>query len=114
MINFEFHKFKSSIELDFTIVRNWISNCIEEEGKILGSINYDFLSDEELLNINKQYLNHDTLTDIITFNNSNDENVILADIFISIERIIENAIKHKESTSNELLRVLIHGVLHFC
>jgi probable rRNA maturation factor len=93
-------------------VVSWINNSIKSEGAVLASINYIFCSDEYLLDINRQYLNHNTYTDIITFDNSEEQNSIEGDIFISIERVKENAVKFNKSFESELHRVIIHGVLH--
>jgi probable rRNA maturation factor len=92
---------------------NWISNVIESENKKEGEINYIFCNDEYLLEINQQYLDHDTLTDIISFDYSVG-NELHGDIFISIERVRENAEDFKVSFDEELKRVMIHGVLHYC
>lgn len=89
----------------------WITETIIHENKILGELSYIFCSDDYLHQINLEYLNHDTYTDIITFNYC-EENHVSGDIFISIDRIKENAITYKTSFENELNRVIIHGVLH--
>lgn len=89
----------------------WIRDIIQRENKQLGFIDYIFCTDEYLLKINQDYLDHDTLTDIITFNYNEDDSVN-ADIFISIDRVRENAKKHNQLFEDELDRVLIHGVLH--
>lgn len=91
---------------------NWIQKIIEQEGFQLGELNYIFCSDEYLHSINKQYLNHNTLTDIITFDQSEDDDRVEADIFISVDRVRENASDLVVSFEDELDRVLIHGVLH--
>lgn len=107
-------------DLDFSLkqklkVRQWIGDTIKAEGfPKIGELNFIFCSDEYLLDINKQYLNHDTFTDIVTFDSSDDEDVISGDIFISVERIQENAQKFAVSEADELHRVIIHGVLHLC
>lgn len=93
-------------------IRNWVLNTIKNESCRLKELNYIFCSDAYLLEINQHYLNHDTFTDIITFDNSEEEDVVVGDIFISIERIRENADKFKSSERDELHRVMIHGVLH--
>lgn len=93
-------------------LRHWITSTIEHNLKNLQLINYIFTSDSYLLSINKEYLKHNTLTDIITFNQSTDQNLIEADIFISIERIKENSKKLNIPFKEELHRVMIHGVLH--
>jgi probable rRNA maturation factor len=95
-----------------TALRQWISQTIQAEGFKLKELTYIFCSDSYLLQINQQYLNHDTYTDIITFDNSDMEKVIVGDIFISIERIRENAAKFSITETEELHRVIIHGALH--
>ena len=92
---------------------NWISSVIVSEGKLEGELNYIFCTDDYLLNINIQYLNHDTLTDIISFDYSVG-NLLQGDIFISIDRVKENATDFNVSFEEELKRVMIHGVLHYC
>lgn len=92
-------------------LRNWITNTIKEENNRLGELTFIFCSDDYLLSINKDYLNHNTYTDIITFNNSEDDR-ITGDIFISLERVHENALRFKVSEQDELHRVMIHGTLH--
>jgi probable rRNA maturation factor len=95
-----------------TAVRKWITETIVAEGFKLAELTYVFCSDEYLLQINQQYLNHDTYTDIITFDNSEEHSTIAGDIFISIERIKENAAKFAVTEAQELHRVIIHGALH--
>jgi probable rRNA maturation factor len=89
-----------------------LKSIIENHGFKQGEINYIFLDDEGLLKINIEYLNHNTYTDIITFDNSDSEKIIEGDIFISVDRVRENAEKFKAPFENELVRVLSHGVLH--
>lgn len=89
----------------------WIKTVITKENKTLGEINYIFCTDEYLLEKNQTFLNHNTYTDIITFDYS-EENQISGDIFISIERVKENARKFAVEFETELKRVMIHGVLH--
>ena len=93
-------------------LRQWIESTVKDYNCSIGEINYIFTSDTYLLELNKQYLNHHTLTDIITFNNAQDDLVVEADIFISIDRVRENAGKFDVSFEDELHRVMIHGVLH--
>jgi probable rRNA maturation factor len=93
-------------------VRHWITGAIQNEGFKLKELTYIFCSDNYLLQINQQYLDHDTYTDIITFDNSEGNNIVTGDIFISIERIRENAAKFNVPEATELHRVIIHGVLH--
>lgn len=96
-----------------THYEDWISRIIESEGFDEGEINYIFCDDEYLHKINVEYLDHDTLTDIISFDYTVG-NLIQGDIFVSIERVRENAVDFKVSFDEELLRVLAHGVLHYC
>lgn len=95
-----------------TQVRKWIKDTIEDEGYKLKELNYIFCSDAYLIEINRQYLDHDTYTDIVTFDNSEVEGDIVGDIFISIERTRENAAKFNVADADELHRVIIHGALH--
>ena len=94
------------------LVVEWIDQIIKDHQFILEELNYIFCSDEYLLNINIEHLNHDYYTDIITFDNSDEPKKIESDIFISIDRVNENCSKHRVSQENELHRVMIHGVLH--
>ncbi len=96
-----------------TIYSGWISKVINSENKNEGEINYIFCDDDYLVQINQQYLDHDTLTDIISFDYSIG-NELQGDIYISIERVLENAIDFNVSFDEELKRVLVHGVLHYC
>lgn len=89
----------------------WIKDTITCEGKVVGELSFIFCSDEYLLEVNKQYLNHDYFTDIITFDYV-ENNVISGDIFISCDRVRENAAEFKTGFDNELCRIIIHGVLH--
>ena len=93
-------------------IKSWITEIIELEGKTTGFLNYIFCTDSYLHKINTEYLKKDLYTDILTFDNSEDESIIEGDIFISIERVRENAARHNKSFQNELSRVMIHGVLH--
>ncbi|MCI0920615.1 rRNA maturation RNase YbeY [Sphingobacterium rhinopitheci] len=96
-------------------VRSWIGDTIKAEGfKRIGELSFVFCSDAYLLEINKQYLDHDTYTDIVTFDSSEEEDLIAGDIFISVERTQENAAKFGVTERDELHRVIIHGVLHLC
>jgi probable rRNA maturation factor len=92
---------------------DWISRIIESEGFDEGEINYIFCDDEYLHKINVEYLDHDTLTDIISFDYTVG-NLVQGDIFISIERVQDNANDFNVSFDEELKRVLSHGVLHYC
>ncbi|NRF38442.1 rRNA maturation RNase YbeY [Pedobacter foliorum] len=95
-----------------TIIKNWLKSAVEAEGYQLKELNFILCSDEYLLRINQDYLNHDTYTDVITFDNSEELKTIVGDIFISIERIKENAATFKHTVEQELCRVMIHGALH--
>ncbi len=90
-----------------------IKHIIKEEGKKEGKINFIFCSDNYLLEINKEYLQHDYYTDIISFDYCKG-NLISGDIFISLQRVQDNAKKENTSFENELQRVIYHGILHFC
>ena len=95
-----------------TGIRKWLNLVIREEKKKPWYINFIFCSDGYLLELNKTYLQHDTLTDILTFPYQDDTVTISGDIFISIERVKENAAKFRQDFENELRRVMVHGVLH--
>ena len=105
-------------EIDFELENHdnvlvWISSSIVEEGFEEGEVNYIFCSDDYLLKLNIKHLNHNTLTDVISFDYSIGK-LISGDIFISIERVIENAQSFEVSFNDELHRVMIHGILHYC
>ena len=111
MISFNY---ETDFELDNEAqYKDWISRIIESEGFDEGEINYIFCDDEYLHKINVEYLDHDTLTDIISFDYTVG-NVLQGDIFISIERVQDNANDFNVSFEEELKRVLSHGVLHYC
>lgn len=95
-------------------LKQFIESIFKRERKKLESINFIFCSDEYLLEINKQYLNHDFYTDIISFDLSVSPNSIIGDIYISTERVRENAKALKTSIKDELNRVIFHGALHLC
>jgi len=105
-------------ETDFELknelqISQWISEIISSEGFELGDITYVFCDDEYLNRLNVQFLDHDTLTDIISFDNSLGKE-IHGEIYISIERVMENAEDYKVAFETELYRVIIHGILHYC
>ena len=91
----------------------WLAEVIESENKTEGEINYIFCDDAYLLEKNIEFLNHDTLTDIISFDYTMG-NLISGDIFISVERVRENAVEFNVLFEEELRRVMAHGVLHYC
>lgn len=105
-------------EIDFKLANeenysHWISSVILSENKKEGEINYVFCDDDYLHKLNLEYLNHDTLTDIISFDYSVG-NELSGDVFISVERVEENAGDFKVDFLEELKRVMVHGVLHYC
>ena len=104
-----------------TRIKTWLREVAKKEGAQIAKLNYIFCSDNYLLELNKKHLNHNTLTDIITFDNSASRSPslfqgggqgVVGDIFISIERITENAEKFNVSREHELHRVMVHGLLH--
>ncbi len=108
-----------SEEIDFQLeneekTSNWLQKIANKEGFIVAAINYIFCDDEYLHKINMEYLNHDTYTDIITFDNSEDEDeqVLEGDIFISVDRVKENSKELKTTFEQEIHRVMVHGILH--
>jgi len=106
----------STVEIDFNLknklnVKTWVKNIVVGEGKLAGDITYVFCNDDYLGTLNEKYLKHDTLTDIITFDYS-EKRTLSGDIFISIERVKENAESFKTTFNAELGRVMAHGVLH--
>tara|TARA_R100000789_G_scaffold72993_2_gene68733 strand:- start:3 stop:422 length:420 start_codon:yes stop_codon:yes gene_type:complete len=106
-----FH-FKSELVIQKkTDYADWINRVVDSEGFSVGQIDYIFCTDNYLLKLNKDYLNHDTFTDIITFDYTEGK-IISGDIFISTDRVQDNAKKFDVEFSNELRRVMIHGILH--
>lgn len=105
-------------ELDFNLpnelrISKWITLVIEAEGFLEGDINYIFCDDSYLHKLNLEFLNHDTLTDVISFDYREGKR-LHGDIFISVERVRENAIEFDVDFEKELYRVIIHGILHYC
>jgi len=92
--------------------RYWLLSVIREEKQKAFYINYIFCRDDYLLELNKTYLAHSTLTDILTFSYDENAGTVSGDIFISIERVQENSVKFKQDFDTELRRVMVHGVLH--
>ena len=106
----------SAVEISYNLkyklkVKNWVKSILETEGKLAGEITYVFCNDEFLSSMNEKYLKHNTLTDIITFDYS-EKGKLSGDIFISIERVKENAGSFNTTLNQELGRVMAHGVLH--
>jgi len=113
-VSINFHTEDTDYNLDNKrSIQKWITFVINDQEHSLGTINYILCSDEYLLAMNQKYLNHDTYTDVITFDYSTPK-VISGDIFISIERVHENARLFKKTLIDELSRVMVHGVLHLC
>ena len=111
MISFNY---ETDFELENeTIYSDWLSNVILSEGKKEGDVNYIFCDDEYLHQINMEYLQHDTLTDIISFDYSVG-NELHGDIFVSVERVKDNAVDFNVLFAEELKRVMVHGILHYC
>ena len=111
MIDFSYQTtFILATELD---VSKWIGDTLAAEGFVEGDISFVFCDDEFLLSINKEFLSHDTFTDIISFDYSLDKEVH-GEIYISVERVRENAESFKSAFIDELHRVIIHGILHYC
>ncbi|TAF74311.1 MAG: rRNA maturation RNase YbeY [Bacteroidetes bacterium] len=109
--------FPENIKFDLkhkTKIKKWIAQVAGNEKYIIENLNYIFCSDAYLLEINQTYLKHDTFTDIITFDNSEFENEIIGDIYISVDRVKENSQKLQLLFEQELYRVMIHGLLHLC
>ena len=96
------------------VTRQWLKQQAEREGYAIGELNYIFCSDEHVLQVNRDYLQHDYYTDIITFDQSEDEGKIEGDIFVSVERVADNATQMGVSAEQEMRRVLAHGLLHLC
>ena len=109
------HFFYEDVDFHFANIRKtkaWLKDVFKTENKRLRELNYIFCSDGFLAGVNLQYLHHNTLTDIITFDTSEDVRFIAGEIFISLDRVKENALKFRASFEEELHRVMVHGVLH--
>ena len=108
------YNYESEFQLENEdVFSEWIEQVVLSEDKMLGEVNYIFCDDEYLHKINVDYLDHDTLTDIISFDYS-EGNLVQGDIFISIERVADNASDFEVPFNEELKRVMIHGILHYC
>ena len=105
------HEDVKPLKLSRRQLKSWLTLVINSENKKLGAVNYIFCSDEYLLQVNRQYLDHDYFTDIITFDYV-EGITISGDIFVSVDRVRENAQQYKVSFDEELRRILVHGVLH--
>ena len=93
-------------------IKKWLQETIVAEGYQLAELNLIFCSDEYLLRVNQDFLQHDYYTDVITFDNSEELKTILGDIFISIDRVKDNANQNNATTHDELCRIMVHGLLH--
>jgi len=105
-------------EIDFELEHSedvcaWLLACVQEEGFGLGDVSVVFCSDDYLLEVNRQYLKHDYYTDIITFDYTEDD-LISGDLFISVDRVRENALTFNQTFIEEINRIMVHGVLHLC
>ena len=109
--NYEYDDFQLNNE---ALIERWLLSIAKAENKMIEEISYIFLDDERLLDVNRAYLEHDFYTDIITFPLHEEGQAIEADIFISIDRVKENADNFNSSFKTELLRVMAHGLLHLC
>jgi len=110
-----FNKADKSITLGNRVaLKAFLEKQLKKEGIRIECLQYVFCSDKYLLDINKQFLNHDYYTDIISFDLSETKGVLIGDIYISVDRVKENAKTMKTTRGNELLRVIFHGALHFC
>ncbi len=112
-INFHFQNIDVSLNQEKTL-KDYIIHLFKEEGISVKQIDYIFCTDEFLLPLNKKYLNHDTYTDILTFDLSEKDAKMMAEIYISVDRVKENTKIFKTSFQEELHRVIFHGALHLC
>lgn len=112
MIDFNFENI-DELELDFTLISNWIELIVSRETKQLGDISYIFCNDDYILDINQRYLQHDYYTDIITFDYC-ENNIISGDLFISLDTVKSNSELLNTPFLQELHRVIIHGIFHLC
>ncbi|MBX2815866.1 MAG: rRNA maturation RNase YbeY [Saprospiraceae bacterium] len=116
VIQITFHSIQVPFDLNIAEVKEWLAICSRMEGLALAQYSVVICDDQYLLDLNQQYLNHDELTDIITFDyrSSESENTINGEAYISFDRIRENAVLYDCSPKQELLRVIVHGLLHLC
>lgn len=112
-IQFTAHEVKDQLK-DKRRLKQFLSDLFTAEGQGLKSLHYVFCSDDYLLEINKQFLQHDTYTDIVTFEMGEDPDVTEGEIYLSVDRVVDNAKKFDVSFNQELHRVIFHGALHLC
>ena len=111
----KFNEIGEKLQLPKTKIRKWVLSIAQQYNLRIGEINYIFCNDDYLIEINRTYLEHDNYTDIITFDLSDPgERSKYSDIYISLERVRDNAAKHGTKLDDEILRVIIHGILHLC
>lgn len=114
MISFQYQDVAFRLDLEED-VRKWLCFVAEQQTREIGQLTYVFVTDDQLLYMNEKYLQHDTLTDILTFDySSNQQSPVVADVFISLERVIDNATTYAQPFVDELHRVMVHGLLHIC
>ncbi len=101
------------VQVDDRVWNAWLEDVVRSEGRVLGSLTIQWQSDDELLDVNRQFLDHDYYTDIITFNR-NRGNRVNGDLAISVDRIIDHAAQQGIDVRDEVLRVVVHGTLHLC
>ena len=100
-------------QLDYKLLENWIVAVAAGYGRLVGALSYMFCDDEEILRVNREFLNHDYYTDIITFDDCRGK-LLRGDMVISLDTVASNAVQQGVTYNSELLRVIIHGVLHLC
>jgi probable rRNA maturation factor len=101
------------VQVEDRVWNAWLEDVVRSEGRVLGSLTIQWQSDDELLEVNRQFLDHDYYTDIITFNR-NRGNRVNGDLAISVDRIIDHAAQQGIAVRDEVLRVVVHGTLHLC
>lgn len=100
-------------DIDFSLVDKWLVSVAATFDKLVGSLTYIFCSDEKIIEVNREFLNHDYFTDIITFDDSR-RGMVSGDMFISLDTVRSNAELFNKDYTEELHRVIVHGVLHLC
>lgn len=100
-------------ELDYELIQRWLTLVAERHNRIVGNLSYIFCNDPKILEVNRQFLNHDYFTDIITFDDCRGR-LLRGDMFISLETVATNAVAQGTTYDEELSRVIVHGMLHLC
>jgi probable rRNA maturation factor len=108
--NYKIRKFRVRKALNH---RRWLDNVIVSEGRVVGLVNFVFTDDEDIIAINQEFLKHNYLTDVITFDYSTAE-AVLGEIYISIDTVRRNAIEYGTTAASEFRRIMVHGILHLC